>query len=69
MVTKYFYKFFSFFFKKPTKKLNWTVEDYEKGKKWAKTQPHPHSRSLTLWDHVHDECESTYTINNLNKFL
>jgi len=59
----------SLFIKKPTKKLTWSCEDYVWGKKWAKTQPHPFKKNKTLWDFVYDKYESTYTIDNLNKFL
>lgn len=69
MIRKYFYKILFFFSKKPRKKLIWTVEDYEKGRKWALSQPHPVKKNLTLWDFVYDRYESTYTIANLNKFI
>jgi hypothetical protein len=59
----------SFFIKRPTKKLTWSYENYEWAKKWARTQPHPFKKNLTLWDFVYDKNESTYTIDNLNKFL
>jgi hypothetical protein len=53
----------------PTKKLTWTTEDYEKGRKWALTQPHPYLKGKTLWEHVYDSRESVYTIDNINKYL
>lgn len=59
----------SLFTKKPTKKLTWNPEDYSLGMKWAKTQPHPFQKGKTLWDLCYDKYESTYTIDNLNKFL
>lgn len=59
----------SLFAEKPSRKLSWTVEDYEKGKNWAKTQPHPFLKNKTLWDLCHDKVDSTNTIHNLNKFL
>ena len=34
-------KLMSQFVKKPTQKLTWTTQDYELGRNWAKTQPHP----------------------------
>lgn len=54
---------------KPEKSLTWTVEDYQKGMRWAKSQPHPYRKGKTLWDLCYDKYESTYTIDNLNKFL
>jgi hypothetical protein len=59
----------SFFVKRPTKKLIWSCENYVWAKKWAKTQPHPFKKNQTLWEFVYDKYESTYTIDNLNKFL
>ena len=59
----------SLFVKRPTEKLIWTCENYVWAKKWAKTQPHPFKKNHTLWDFVYDKHESTYTIDNLNKFL
>ena len=59
----------SWFAKKPTKKLTWSCEDYVIGKKWAMSQPHPFIKGKTMWDLVYDKYDSTYTIDNLNKFL
>jgi hypothetical protein len=53
----------------PTKKLTWTTEDYEKGRKWALTQPHPYLKGKTLWDYVYNPIESVFTIDNINKYL
>ena len=57
------------FVKRPSRKLTWTCKDYVLGKNWAKTQPHPFKKNKTLWDLCYDKQESTYTIDNLNKFL
>jgi hypothetical protein len=57
------------FAKQPTKKLTYNVEDYKMGKKWAKSQPHPYLKNKTLWEHVYDKRESTYTLDNINKYL
>ena len=59
----------SWFAKQPTKKLTYNVEDYKMGKKWAKSQPHPYLKNKTLWEHVYDKRESTYTLDNINKYL
>ena len=53
----------------PTKKLTWTTEDYEKGRKWALTQPHPYLKEKTLWDYVYNPIESVFTIDNINKYM
>lgn len=57
------------FLKKPTSKLSWTTEDYEIGRKWAKSLPHPFQKNKTLWDLCYDKVDSVNTIHNLNKFL
>jgi len=59
----------SLFAEKPSSKLTWTVKDYEKGRNWAKTQPHPFIENKTLWDLCYDKVDSANTIHNLNKFL
>ena len=57
------------FVERPQKKLTWSNEDYKKGMRWAKTQPHPFKKGKTLWDLCHDKYDSLYTIDNLNKFM
>lgn len=57
------------FVTKPEKKLSWCVKDFEKGKKWAMTQPHPFLKNKTLWDLCYDRIDSVNTIDNLNKFI
>ena len=59
----------SLFVSKPIAPLNWTVEDYKKGEKWAKSIPHPYSYKLTLWDYCLDKNDSALTLHNINKFL
>lgn len=54
---------------KPTQKLTWSHEDYMKGERWAKGQPHPFLKNKTLWDFCYDKIESAHTIHNINKFL
>jgi hypothetical protein len=53
----------------PTKKLTYRMEDYEMGRNWALTQPHPYLKGKTLWEHVYDPRESVFTIDNINKYL
>jgi len=65
----FFMKIMSLFVKKPKKPLTWCGEDLKKGRRWSKTQPHPYSKNLTLWDFCEDKDDSVYTINNLNKVL
>jgi hypothetical protein len=47
-----------FFVQKPTRKLTWSVEDYEFAKKLK-----------TLWDYCEDRYDSVYTIQNVNNFI
>ena len=48
----------------------WTVNDFQWGEKWAKTQPHPRFKNKTLWDAIHlPWMDSTETIHELNKRL
>lgn len=62
-------KFKSMFAKRPNKKLSLTLEDYEVGKRYAQSQPHPFKKGKTLWDLCYDKRELTNTIDNLNKFI
>lgn len=62
-------KIIEFFVEKPTKPLTWNSDDLKKGRRWSKTQPHPYSKKLTLWDYCNDKDDSVYTIKNLNKVL
>jgi hypothetical protein len=69
MINKIILNLKQWFTKKPKRKLTWTCEDYVLGKNWALSQPHPFIKGKTLWDFVHDKYESSYTIDNLNKYL
>jgi len=62
-------KIMSLLVKKPLQPLNWSSEDLKKGRRWSKTQPHPYSKKLTLWDFCEDKYDSVYTIHNLNRVL
>lgn len=57
------------FVQKPTRKLTWSVEDYELAKKWSKSQKHPYLKLKTLWDYCEDRYDSVYTIQNVNNFI
>jgi len=48
----------------------WTVNDFQWGKKWAKTQPHPRFKNKTLWDAVYSKlAESTEVLHEINNRL
>jgi hypothetical protein len=55
--------------RKPSRKLTWTVEDFQAGKAWAKTQPHPKDPKLTYWDYLNqpwlDSTEQLAAVNQL----
>ena len=69
ILKKYTMRVMSLFAKKPERKLTWTKEDYQMGMRWAKTQPHPFIKGKSLWDLCYDRNETTFTIDNLNKYL
>lgn len=66
---KFFYTikryFYQKFYSKPSRVLAWNVEDFEIGKKWAKSQPHPHYDKYDLWDYLktRDSVEILHYIN------
>lgn len=62
-------KFRSLFTENPTEGFSWTIEDFEKAKKWAKSKPHPFTPKKTLWDYCEDRDDSVYTLHNINKFI
>ena len=69
MITYFLLKFRKLFVKKPKTKLMYSPEDYEMGKRYALSEPHPFIKGKTLWDLCYDKYESVNTIHNLNKFI
>jgi hypothetical protein len=60
----------SFFYKKPKQELTWSLEDFNKGKKWAMTQPNPYDKNKSLWDLIYSpRLDSIEIINEINKRL
>lgn len=60
----------SLFVKKPDRKLTWGVNDFNWGKRWAKTQPHPTVKNKTLWDAIYNpRFDSTEVLHEINKRL
>jgi|LauGreDrversion4_2_1035121.scaffolds.fasta_scaffold544715_2 hypothetical protein len=56
------------FVKKPNRPLRWSVEDFEWGKKWAMSQPHPFSKRKTLWDFIYSpRYDSVEVLHEINK--
>ncbi len=55
--------------RRPSRKLTWTVMDFEWGRKYALSQPHPFMKNKTLWDLVYDKRDSVNTIDNINKWI
>lgn len=49
----------------PTHELNWNIEDFEKGKKWAKSLPHPHFKNSNLWQFLKNQ-DSVEILDYLN---
>jgi hypothetical protein len=50
----------------PTQELNWNLEDFEKGKKWAKSLPHPHLKHSNLWEFLKN-MDSVDILDHLNE--
>lgn len=50
----------------PTQELNWNLEDFEKGKKWAKSLPHPHYKNSNLWEYLKN-LDSVEILDYLNQ--
>jgi hypothetical protein len=57
------------FVKKPEKKLLWSVEDFEKGKRWARTVPDPENPNRSLWDKCYSREDSVETLHKLNQYI
>jgi hypothetical protein len=57
------------FVKKPEKKLSWTVEDFEKGKKWARTVQDPDNLNQSLWEKCYSREDSVETLHKLNQYI
>jgi|LakMenEpi03Aug12_release.lakeMendotaPanAssembly.Ray.scaffolds.fasta_scaffold216078_4 hypothetical protein len=52
--------------KPPTKELEYSVEDFSKGMRWAKSLQHPTIESLSLYDYFH-RWDSTEVLSYLNQ--
>lgn len=52
--------------KPPTKELEYSLEDFSKGMRWAKSLPHPTIESRSLYDYFH-RWDSTEVLAYLNQ--
>lgn len=60
----------SFLYKKPKQELTWNTNDFNKGKKWAMTQPHPFDKNKSLWDLIYSpRMDTIEVIDEINKRL
>jgi hypothetical protein len=50
----------------PTRELTWSPEDFEMGRKWAKSLPHPHSDDSDLWEYLKNR-DSVEILDCLNQ--
>jgi hypothetical protein len=57
--------FYKLIVKAPTQELNWNLEDFKKGKKWAKSLPHPHLKYSNLWEFLKNK-DSVEILDYLN---
>ena len=48
MIKKLILQLKSLFVKTPTNPLTWTVIDYQRGRRWAKSRPHPTIKGKTI---------------------
>lgn len=54
--------------KAPTKELEYSVKDFSRGMRWAKSLPHPSSNSMSLYDYF-DRWDSTEVLAYLNEMI
>ena len=54
--------------KVPTKELEYSVEDFRKGMRWAKSLPHPSINSMSLDEYFH-RWDSTEVLAYLNEMI
>ena len=55
---------------KITEPLTWSVEDFERAKKWAKARPHPDNKNKTIWDVVYTNWkDSVNVLHEINQFI
>lgn len=60
----------SLFSNKPKTPLRWSSQDFEAGKAWAKSQPHPRDNSKTLWDAIYsDRLDSEEILEKINQAI
>lgn len=55
------------FIQKPTS-FTWTTEDMNSIKRWSSCQPHPFSKTRTLWDFIYDS-DSAWTLKKAETLL
>ena len=48
--------------------FSWTVTDFNSLRRWALCQPHPHSKTLCLWDAIQDR-DSAWALSNGRKLF
>jgi hypothetical protein len=48
--------------------FEWRVEDIQQIRLWAGNNPHPFSKSLTLWDYFEDS-DTCWTLRNAEKWI
>lgn len=68
-VSAWLYLHFGWIFIKKPGKLQWTLTDFNTGKKWAMTQPHPHIKNKSLWDYVYAAKDSVTVLHKLNQYI
>ena len=54
----------------PQQEFQWSPEEFNRAKKWAKSQDDPDNPNKSLWDRVYSpRLESEEILHELNKFI
>jgi len=55
---------------KINRELNWSVNDFERAKRWASSRLHPTQKNRTIWDVVYNErLDGGEIIHEVNKYI
>lgn len=53
----------------PTEELNYSVEDFNKGMRWAKSLPHPFDKNKSLDEYFTRRMDSVEILEYLNEII
>lgn len=50
--------------------VSWSVEDFNKAKKWAQSRPHPSHKDKSIWEVVYNvRYDTAEVLHEINKFI